>query len=200
MMDNTSRPKRRVAGTDSPTADDEQDLDERYAALVLELDQNLDLALGSMGTALSEDQRSEVLSNWRTVGRPALVEQLNALIGPPVPVLAEACAAYNHVSYQASQSGTPKNHNVCDGDTVAVVTRFGSPEAPGRIFRHDPGCMKHARMAISRLGVSETRVWTGREHRRVFHSIIALADARREIRQQELADQAARSRRWWRRG
>jgi hypothetical protein len=145
-----------------------------------------------MSTPLAAEQRAELSGNWRAIAQPPLVKQLDALVGPPLSVLAEACTAYNLVS---STPERPKNHNVCNGDTVAVVTRYGSPEAPGAIYKHYPGCMKHSEMALGRLGAVETSV----SGRRVFHSIIALTDARREIRQQELADETAHSQRWWHR-
>jgi hypothetical protein len=165
-------------------------LDDRYAALVIELDRNLDRALDAMRMPLNAEQRAEVSSNWRSMARSPLIKQLDALVGPLVPVIAEACVAYNHISFVLEK---PKGYNVCSGETVALVIRFGRPESPGPIFMHYPGCEKHATTAMNRLASTQTRV----NGHRVFHSVIALADARREIRQQELENGVNRSRRWW---
>lgn len=81
---------------------------------------------------------------------------------------------------------------------MAVVTRLGRPESPGEILAHHPGCEKHSRMALAQLTASVDRQAIGGAWKRVFHSVIALEDARREIRQQETVD-VPRPRRWFRR-
>ncbi len=169
---------------------EQERLDERYAALVIELDREFGRVLDAMSVPLTAEQRVELSNNWRSIVRPPLIKQLDALVGPLVPVIAEACVAYNQVSFTLDK---PKDHNICKGETVALVTRFGSPESPGPIYIHYPGCEKHANMAMHHLGAAQTQV----KGRRVFHSVIPLADARREIRQQELANEANRPRRRW---
>lgn len=193
----------RSAAALNPVAQqDEQALDERYEGLVTELEENLRRCLDDgLCTPLDASQRAEALAAWQAVARPALIKQLDALIGPQLPVIAEACMAYNKVPW----SDKPKDHNVCKGETVALVTRLGKPESPGRILMHYPGCEKHAKAAMASMGACETTVRRGRRLVRQFHSVIPLIDARREIRQQELADQAVlagrHTRRWlrWRR-
>jgi hypothetical protein len=166
-------------------------VDDRYAALVKHMADGLLQSLQDAEPALSPEQRASAYQRWEESVRPGLISHLDALVGPARPVIAEACVAYNKVPHEEN---APKEHNVCKGETVAVVTRRGRPETPGGILFHYPGCEKHARLALAQLGATEERTLFGDK---VFHSIMALDDARREIRQQELAHLPVRRRRWW---
>jgi hypothetical protein len=188
----TDSPKARAVPR-ARTPENASPLDERYAALVDELEANVEQLFDGLAVQVSAEQRVEILARWQADLRPPLVKQLDALVGPARPAIAEACQAFTKTIYGVN---APKDFNVCQGSTVAVVSRLGRPESPGRIITHYPGCEKHARKAVSNLGASGN---VNRRHR-VFYSVVQLADARREIRQQELADEELRSSRpWWRR-
>ncbi|WP_406078716.1 hypothetical protein [Micromonospora sp. NBC_00858] len=171
-------------------------LDRRYAALVEELDGNMQTALDGLTTPLSDVQRAELETMWGQKVRPAVIKQLDALVGPVRPVIAEACEALNIVPTWAR--GTEKDYTLCQGDHVALVRRRGNPETPGIIEVHHPGCEKHAKRGLKWLAREEQK--PGRR-RKGFHSIMPLGDARREIRQQELGGQRpAGALSWLRRG
>jgi hypothetical protein len=172
-------------------------LDPRYAGLIEELDSNL--AQGLAEVSLSETQRAALDKHLEAVVRPALTKQLDALVGPAVPVIAEGCFAFNEIG-QAVKEKVEKVL-VCDGETVAVIRRLGRPEIPGRILKHWPGCRKHARLAMDYLTANSPTLFVRGTYERVFYSIVALEDARRELRQQELAAQRQQTsrRRWFRR-
>ena len=170
-------------------------VDGRYAALVRRLEDDFAAVLDKMKPSLSAEQRAVALDRWQEIARPPLLQHLHALVGPVRPVIAEGCGAFNEIGLSGEQ---PEDYAVCKGETVAVVTRLGRPEFPGEILAHYPGCEKHSRMALAHLTAAETHRWFISEYKRIFHSIIALEDTRREIRQQETVD-VPRPRRWFRR-
>jgi hypothetical protein len=180
----------------APTGSDgEEVVDQRYAGLLRELEESVLTVV----EPVAQEQREAVLGRWREIARPRLVRQLDALVGPVRPVIGEACVAWNRIP--SGDRKSVKGFNVCKGDTIALITRLGRPETPGAILRHYPGCEKHAREALATLGASEGTHWDGYRSHRVFHSIVDLEEARRELRQQELAAGTAggRVRKWWRR-
>ncbi|MEU7802616.1 hypothetical protein AB0B10_25490 [Micromonospora arborensis] len=158
---------------------------------------DLAAVVAGLTTPLTEEQLAELKTRWDTIARPPLIKQLDALIGPVQAVLGEACEAFNYIRPTETQREA-EGFNVCKGATVAVIRRLGSPELPGRIVQHHPGCDKHSRLALASLGAiyqSPSSLFA-----RSFHQIVPLDDARREIRQQELArefDSETPKRRWW---
>ncbi len=174
-------------------------LDPRYADLVARMRQWHYIALHALARVEPDQSVDSFNKHWDQLVLPGLVETLDAFVGPPVATI-EACAAYHSVfiPWASQRDGEER---ACSGAVdVAVVERAGSPQSPGRILRHIPGCGKHARKALSSLDGR----YRSDQNMRVFprparwYQIGSLSDVRLELRMQELEEQRARRRRWWR--
>jgi hypothetical protein len=169
-------------------------LDPRYAHVVAELRDRCSVALEAMVRAGTPDVQATFREHWGTLIEPRLVVVLSTFAGPPTrPV--EACTAYHYAGKRDE-----KDWNVCDGQAEsAVVKRVGDPQSPGRIVKHLPGCAKHARAAMSFLNVGQQELQQN-EPWATTHwlQMMPLAEARLELRVQEMDDAIRPARRrWW---